>query len=144
MSPLMLLAGLGIPVMAALNGSLGVRLGNPVLAAAILLAVALLVTAAALVLPTGSLSASRPGGAPASLYAGGLILSFYLLTMTLAAPRIGVGNAVFLVLLGQLLSAAMIDHYGLFGAPTTVLTPRRIAALALMAAGVALARTQPA
>ena len=48
----------------------------------------------------------------------------------------GVGNAVFFVLLGQLISAAAIDHFGLFTAQTSPLNWTRAAGIALMAAGV--------
>ncbi|MEO0746705.1 MAG: DMT family transporter, partial [Pseudomonadota bacterium] len=48
----------------------------------------------------------------------------------------GIGNAVFFVLLGQLISAAAIDHFGLFGAQATALGPARLGGIALMAAGV--------
>jgi transporter family-2 protein len=36
--------------------------------------------------------------------------------MTWVAPKFGVGNAICMVLLGQLISMAIIDHYGLLGA----------------------------
>ena len=52
------------------------------------------------------------------------------------APRFGVGNAVFFVLLGQLISAAAIDHFGLFGAQISPLSLTRAAGIGLMAAGV--------
>ncbi|MBT8475960.1 MAG: DMT family transporter, partial [Alphaproteobacteria bacterium] len=42
------------------------------------------------------------------------------------------------VLLGQLVAAATIDHYGLFGATPSPLTLTRAGGIALMAAGVAL------
>ena len=50
---LMLLAGLGIPVMAALNGSLGARLESPALAAAILFVVGLTVAVTYLLTTAG-------------------------------------------------------------------------------------------
>jgi transporter family-2 protein len=40
------------------------------------------------------------------------------------------------VLLGQLISAAAIDHFGLFGAQSTTLGLARLGGIALMAAGV--------
>ena len=74
------------------------------------------------------------------LYAGAAFILFYALSVTWAAPRIGVGNAVFFVLVGQLLTAALIDHFGLIGAPKFPLTGQRIAGIALMALGVYLAK----
>jgi len=74
--------------------------------------------------------------APRHLLLAGLLVAFYVLSITYVAPRFGVGNAVFFVLLGQLVSAAIIDHFGLFGAQVSPLSLTRAAGIALMAAGV--------
>ena len=60
--------------------------------------------------------------------------------MTFIAPKFGVGNAIFFVLVGQLVSAATIDHFGLFGALRSAIDLKRTAGIALMIAGVYLAR----
>ncbi len=139
MAVVMLLAGIGIPIMAALNGALGGRLESPIVAAVILFAVALTVGCATM-LATGALSTSTFANAPSPLYfAGGLFVAFYVLSITWIAPRFGVGNAVFFVLLGQLISTAVIDHFGLFGAPVYALSFQRLTGIGLMAAGVFLA-----
>lgn len=131
----MLLAGIGIPVLAALNAALGLRIGSPFAAGVILFSVAL--TAAVLVLLfTGAAPLARAPQAPAHLFLGGLLVAFYVLSITAVAPRFGVGNAVFFVLLGQLISAAIIDHFGLFGANLSPLSLPRAGGIALMAAGV--------
>ena len=131
----MLVAGIGIPVLAALNSALGTRLGSPVAAAAILFCVALLSTLLVLMLnqPRAVLGVVS---APKHLLLAGCLVAFYVLTITWAAPKFGVGNAVFFVLLGQLISAAAIDHFGLFGAQISPLSLTRAAGIALMAAGV--------
>ena len=79
---------------------------------------------------------SRVAAAPKHLLLGGVLIAFYVLTVTYIAPHFGVGNAVFFVLLGQLISAAAIDHFGLFGAQATALGAARMGGIALMAAGV--------
>ncbi|GAB4291435.1 MAG: hypothetical protein Kow0058_10330 [Roseovarius sp.] len=134
---IMLAAGIGIPLLAALNAALGVRLGSPVAAAAILFVVALTATLVLLALsrPAAVLAAA---GAPRHLFLAGLLVAFYVLSVTFVAPRFGVGNAIFYVLLGQLISAAVIDHFGLFGARVSPLTLTRAGGIALMAAGVFL------
>jgi hypothetical protein len=53
---------------------------------------------------------------PTYLLGGGLLVAFYVLSVTWIAPRFGIGNAIFCVLLGQMISATAIDHFGLFGA----------------------------
>ena len=133
----MLAAGIGIPVLAALNAALGTRLGSPVAAGTILVTVALAATVLAL-LVTGPARLSGALSAPRHLFLAGLLVAFYVLSITAVAPRFGVGNAVFFVLLGQLVSAALIDHFGLFGARISPLAPARALGIALMAAGVFL------
>jgi len=130
----MLAAGIGIPVLAALNAALGQRLGSPVAAAAVLFVVAL--AGSLFVLAVSGHGLRGTLSAPRHLYLAGLLVLFYVLTITWVAPRFGVGNAVFFVLLGQLVSAAAIDHFGLFGAQISPLTLTRAAGIALMAAGV--------
>lgn len=132
----MLAAGLGIPVLAALNASLGQRIGSPAAAALVLFAVALITAAIAI-----SVFGGRFEGlwsVPKHLFLGGVLIAFYVLSITWIAPGFGVGNAVFFVLLGQLVSAAIIDHFGLFGAHVTPISPARAAGLAVMGAGVFL------
>ena len=65
-------------------------------------------------------------------------MAFYVLSITYIAPRFGVGNAVFFVLLGQLISSAIIDQFGLFGAKPAPLSLTRAAGIAMMAGGVLL------
>ena len=131
----MLAAGIGIPILAALNAALGVRLGSPVAAAAILFVVALSITLVLLMATKPATLLAAPS-APKHLFLAGVLVAFYILTITFIAPRFGVGNAVFFVLLGQLLSAAIIDHFGLFGAPISPLSLPRAAGIGLMATGV--------
>ena len=64
------------------------------------------------------------------------MIAFYVLSITFIAPKFGVGNAVFFVLLGQLISAALIDHFGLFGAQINPLSMTRAGGIFLMAVGV--------
>ncbi|MCV2881268.1 DMT family transporter [Actibacterium sp. XHP0104] len=133
----MLAAGIGIPVLAALNAGLGVRLGSPVAAAAVLFVVAF-VTAFIALMIAGPAPLRHLPGTPIHLFGGGLFVAFYVLTITWAAPKFGVGNAVFFVLLGQLISAALIDHFGLFGAKVSPLGLMRALGIGVMAFGVFL------
>ena len=133
----MLAAGIGIPVLAAMNAALGRYLGAPMLAGAILLAVGFL-TALVVALITGPGAIVKLASAPRHLLLAGLLVAFYVLSITAIAPNFGVGNAIFFVLIGQLLSAATIDHFGLFGAEPVSLSWPRLSGLFLMAAGVLL------
>jgi transporter family-2 protein len=136
---MMLLTGVGIPIMAAMNANLGQHVGGPVAATAILFGVGFIISAA-IIAVTGAPSFAQLASGRPIYYLGAGFMVFYALAITFAAPRIGVGNAVFFVLLGQLIASATIDHFGLFGAITTAITPRRLIGIALMAAGVYMAR----
>lgn len=132
---IMLLAGIGIPILAALNAALGVRIGSPAAAATVLFLVAF--ASAALVLAfTGTSALPKVATAPKGLLLAGVLIAFYVLSITYIAPHFGIGNAVFFVLLGQLISAAAIDHFGLFGARVSPLDATRALGIALMATGV--------
>ncbi len=132
----MLLAGIGIPIMAAMNAKLGASLSSPQVAVLIFVLVA--IAAMTLITAISGVSQLTRPTVPAYYYLAGLLFVFYILSITWLGPKIGIGNAVFFVLLGQLISSAMIDHFGLFGATRTPLDSMRIVGLALMAGAVFL------
>lgn len=137
---IMLLTGIGIPILAALNGGLGGRLGSPLAASMILFGLAFLIATTG-ALATGSVGQIRfSSDIPFHFYFGGLFVAFYVISVTFIAPKFGVGNAIFFVLVGQLISAAVIDHYALFGSLRFPVDAKRLAGIALMVAGVYLAR----
>ena len=133
---LMLLAGIGIPIMAALNGSLGSKVQSPIFATVVLFTVG-----GAVSIVYMSLTATLPKWSvikhiPFYLFFAGFFVAFYILSITWVGPRFGIGNAVAFVLLGQLISMTVIDHLGLFDASQTLLTSQRALGLLLMTIGV--------
>lgn len=131
----MLFAGIGIPILAALNAALGKFINSPIAAATILFSVAFL-ACLTLLIATGSTPIAKAISAPKHLFVAGILVAFYVLSITFIAPKIGIGNAIFFVLLGQLVSAATIDHFGLFGATLSPLSLTRAAGIGVMAIGV--------
>ena len=138
-SCLMLATGIGIPVMATLSATLGARYGSSAFAASVLFLLALCISVAFLFAVEGGLKPFPRPSPPFYFYLGGTFVAFYVLSITWVAPRFGVGNAVAFVILGQLISMAAIDQFGLLGAPTHAITPQRSVGLVLMAVGVFLA-----
>lgn len=134
----MTLAGIGIPILAALNARLGQRIGSPAAAATVLFVVAFLAAAATMIATRGTAALAAAPVQPRHLFLGGFFVAFYVLSVTWVAPRFGVGNAIMFVLLGQLASAAVIDQFGLMGAIVRPVTPMRLAGIALMGLGVIL------
>lgn len=133
---IMLVAGVGIPIMAALNASLGAKLQSPTLAASILFFVGLFIALTVLTLTEGIPSNLPIKSTPWYLYGGGLFVAYYVLSITWVAPKFGISNAVSFVLLGQLCAMTVIDHYGFSGAPQYPITSQRLIGLAFMAFGI--------
>ena len=132
-------AGALIPLMAILNAGLARGVGGPIQAAVILFAtglVASLLVAATAAVRIPQLSAIA-GIAPAQ-YAGGVIVAFYVLSITFLAPRFGVGNAILFAVTAQLFSSAVIDHFALAGAALRSLTTLRVVGLTIVISGVVL------
>ncbi|WP_439560087.1 DMT family transporter [Roseinatronobacter sp.] len=140
---IMLAAGIGVPVLAALNAQLGARLGSPAVAGAMMFVIAAVVA----MLVATSLGQARTLTAlpaqPRHLFLAGILIAFYLLSISWVAPRFGVGNAVMFVLLGQIVAICVIDQFGLFGARLRPLDLPRLVGIILMAVGVVLAQRPP-
>jgi bacterial/archaeal transporter family-2 protein len=135
---IMLVAGIGIPVLATLNAQLGNRIGSPAAAASILFVVAFIAAAVTLVATAGMAPLAMIPQQPLHLYLAGILVAFYVLSITWIAPYFGIGNAIFCVLLGQIIAAAIIDHFGLFGAAAHPLNLTRAIGVGIMAVGVLL------
>jgi transporter family-2 protein len=138
---LALVSGALIPVQAASNAALSRSVGGNVPFAALTL---FLVAAVATALTVFAAGKGVPAWtdlreAPWWSYSGGLIVAFYVLTITFLSPRLGVGAAIALIVTGQVISALAIDHYGLLRSLTFSLTPTRIAGAVLMMVGAFLA-----
>lgn len=137
---LMFAAGVGIPLLAALNANLGQRIGSPVAAGVVLFAVAFTTTLAVLLATGGAGALARVPGQPPVLFLAGCLVAFYILSITFVAPRFGLANAILFVLLGQLVSAAIIDATGFMGLAARQVSPTRVMGLVVMTVGVVLSQ----
>ena len=75
---------------------------------------------------------------PLWLWLGGVLSAFIILSITFAAPKIGVAAAIGLVITGNLIAAAAIDRFGWFGLDQIPLRWPRVLGIVLLAAGAAL------
>ncbi|TMH38983.1 MAG: DMT family transporter [Betaproteobacteria bacterium] len=140
-SLLALISGALIPIQAASNAALSRVIHDNVPFSALAL---FLVAAVATGLTVFASGQSLPAltdlrEAPWWSYCGGLIVAFYVLTITFLAPRLGVGAAIALIVTGQVLAALTIDHFGLLRSLTVSLTPTRMVGATFMVIGVFLA-----
>ena len=138
---LAVIVGALIPVQAATNAAMSRVIGSVAITSLALFAIGFVVVAVwAIVIrvPLPSLETLRR--VPAYGWFGGFIVASYVISITFLAPRLGVGNAIRLVVTGQIVAAVIIDHVGSFGAVVQRLTMGRAIGVVLMIIGVILAR----
>jgi bacterial/archaeal transporter family-2 protein len=131
-------AGLAGAVQAAVMGELGDRVGiAPAIALSVI--VAFLCGLTALLVWERSFAGVRAAfHEPAWLWIGGLLSVYIVLAITVGPPRIGVAATIGIVIAGNLVMAALIDRYGLFGQDVIPIDRWRLLGLVLVAAGAAL------
>jgi len=132
-------AGALIPLMAILNAGLARATGGTIQATVLLFATGLtasLLLAAATKTPIPAIQTLARIAPPQ--YAGGVIVGFYILSITFLAPRFGVGNAILFAVTAQLLTAAFIDNFALAGAAMRPLTTMRAVGLFIVIAGLVI------
>jgi bacterial/archaeal transporter family-2 protein len=134
-----LTAGLAGVVQVAVMGRLGERVGT-VEAVAFAGVVGLVVSFVALVAARRSLDGyGTAAGAPVWMWAGGVLGTIVVLAITIAGPRIGVFATTAILVAAQFAAGAVIDRFGLFGLERVSFSSTRVAGLALLAVGAALA-----
>jgi bacterial/archaeal transporter family-2 protein len=130
-------AGALIPLMALLNAGIARTTGGQIQATIILFAIGLIASLLLAAIMTVRLPDFHTllRVAPHQ-YAGGVIVGFYVLSITFLAPRFGVGNAILFVVTAQLITSALMDHFGLAGAALRPLTMMRAVGLLIVIIGV--------
>jgi transporter family-2 protein len=136
---LAVITGALIPVQAATNTAFSKSIGNPYITAVTVFSMGLACTLVFLFATrTPFPTVGKLAAAPWYGYAGGLIIAFYVIIITILTPRLGVGPAIGLIVTGQILCAVAIDHFGLFNAAVRTITLPRVMGVLLMIAGVYL------
>ena len=138
------LAGVAVPILASVNAAFGQAVGSVHLASLVLCIVAF-ATIALVMLASGAglPRLSALGEASWWHFTAGCFFTIYVVSITFVAPKIGIGNAIVFVVVAQIFTAVIIDHFGLLGANVQPLDWRRALGVAFLIIGVALARSQP-
>jgi bacterial/archaeal transporter family-2 protein len=135
------LAGTAFPIQAGINAGLGQHLGSPYWAA---MASGAVLTFGVAALCTLILRLPSPvqgaTDAPWWAWTGGLVGGCLLTTSIVLVPRLGGAVLIACVVLGEVLAALVLDHFGWLGYPREPLTMPRLAGAGMIVAGVALAR----
>ena len=132
-------AGVVLIVQVGVNVALRAAVGNPVMAALI----SFVIGSAALLLFLLLARAPWPAraqlsAAPAWAWLGGLLGAFYVVSTIVVGPRVGAAALLALIVLGQLVTSLLVDHFGWLGFPQHPLTPLRLFGALLLFGGVLL------
>ena len=68
----------------------------------------------------------------------GMIGMIVITALSFVIPSLGALSVFVIVVLGQIIGAAVIDQIGLFGSPVIPITPLRVVSICIIAVGVAL------
>lgn len=88
--------------------------------------------------PWPSLAAAQ--ATPWWIWIGGLLGAVYVAVSVVLVSRLGAAFAFSLVVLGQMITALVVDRFGWFGIPVHDLTPGRVIGVMLVIGGVVLIR----
>jgi transporter family-2 protein len=131
-------AGIAGAVQVAVMGRFGEQVGA-IEALAFSLLLSTLIASVALVAARSSVGGfAEAFHAPKWLWLGAFMGAFIVLTITVAAPRVGVVAVTALLIAGQLGTAVLIDRFGIFGVERIPLAWPRVVGIALLVAGAAL------
>ncbi len=127
-------AGAIIPLQALINAHLGRAIGGPLWAAAASFAVGTLT----LIVYSSSFAASglllnqAVATVPWWAWVGGVLGAFFVTSSVVVVAEIGAAGMVSIVIMGQLVSAVLLDHFGILHAAQPATVSRMIGVLLLM------------
>jgi transporter family-2 protein len=134
--------GLFMAIQPAINGQLRWRVGGPAHAAMISTSVStislFLFVFAIQRHPWPDIGSIRD--APWWIWTGGLLGAIYVALSIVLVQRLGGAVAFSLVVLGQMMTALALDHYGWFGLGQHAISPGRVLGVMMVVGGVAMIR----
>jgi len=132
-------AGMALTIQVGINSTLRRGLDSPVMATFVSFLVGTLGLVVYLLVSRTNLPARAAlASIPTWAWFGGLVGAFYVATTVIVGPRLGSATLLALVVLGQLLAALVIDHYGWIGFPQHPISTLRILGAILLFGGVLL------
>jgi transporter family-2 protein len=132
------IAGVSMAIQGSINTGLGKIIG--LLEATFVVHIVGIITLviALYVIRLGRGDLTKIQDAPWYLYLGGVIGVIILYTVVASISRVGVATATTAIIVGQVGTAVIIDHFGLFGLESIPFTWLKVAGLTLLALGAKL------
>jgi len=132
------LIGAGLTVQIGMNATVRGALGSALIATIINFFIGL-VALGGLALATGArITPGSVPSVPAWAWLGGVLGATYVAAATVLGPRLSAAAFLALMLVGQMATALVVDHYGVIGFPENPVTLWRVVGVALLIVGVVL------
>ena len=136
-----IIAGALLPFQAGLNAQLGKSVSSDVYGAMLSLvigALGMVIYAIASGVPFAKISDAK--GLSWWVWTGGLMGAFYVLSIIVVAPRLGVALTFGITVAAQMLFSLATDHYGWFDLPVDTISWAKVLGVLLIIGGVVLIR----
>lgn len=134
--------GVIIAIQASTNTALRIQLDSPWISALTNFTVGIIaLLLIIIIIKPESFAGMKPmfnGQVPLWKMMGGLMGAFFVVSVTVLAPHLGVGKVIILYLFGQITMSIIVDHYGLFGMPVEKITIQKAIGVAMLIGGVIL------
>lgn len=131
-----LLAGVAMTIQSGINAQLRATINHPILAAFISFASGTIVLAGMLFLSKQAIpSLSVYPNISWYKFTGGLLGVFVVTVALLSVQEIGAANMFVLIIAGQLLTAVLMDHFGVLGMKESPVTLQKMVGILCLIAG---------
>ena len=134
---LAVVAGAAFPLQALVNARLGASVGGPIWAAFLSFLVGTIVLAVAGLVIAGPPRLGTLGALPWWIWVGGFIGALLVFTMAFAAPRLGTGVLLAVLVGAQMVGALALDRFGILQ-PVRAVGPWQVLGAVLLVAAVAM------
>jgi len=133
------MAGVAIAIQSGINSQLRMAIQHPLVAAFISFLSGTIALAIILAFARGEMPALNLYSTITWYkYAGGLLGVFVVFVTLFSVTQIGAANMFMLLIFGQLLTAMLMDHFGLLGLPVNAINARKLLGVLLLLGGAYL------
>lgn len=133
-------AGAFLPIQAGLNAKLGRASQSAVYASLASFIVGSIALILYILLTRQTVSWEGVKAAPGYVWLGGLLGAFYVTVIVLAFPQLGPGLTFGLVVAGQMLLSALLEHFNILVAQPSPISLNKVLGMLLIIGGVLLMR----
>ncbi|WP_018341600.1 DMT family transporter [Cytophaga aurantiaca] len=127
---LLALAGIAVAFQTGVNGALGRQIGTIEASFTSFAVGTIFIFIAMMVFGKGNIFLIK--NVPWWQLTGGILGAVYVMTSVLMVPRIGIGGVLMLLIIAQLSTSAVIDHFGIFTGTPIPINWKKILALGMM------------